>query len=131
MAGPFLLTHLGVIMKKKKPEPKQLQKRNPALHELYPIERLKKQQKTAELDALAAKLSMAGGKTDKIKDYQGPMGFAGSGTRDRMPGTSGYTISEPNLLESLLDKLKIKPFKSKEIKLKPSRIPVEKYKGAI
>ena len=118
-------------MKKKKPEPNKLEKRNPALHELDPIERLKIQQKNAELDALAAKLSMAGGKIDKIKNYQGPMGFAGSGTRDRMPGTSGYIISEPNLLEKLLDKLKIKPFKQKEIQLKPSRRTVEKYKGAI
>jgi len=43
---------------------------------------------------------------DNTADYQGPMGYAGSGTRDRMPGTTpkyGKTV-----LQELLELLKIK-----------------------
>lgn len=43
---------------------------------------------------------------DNTADYQGPMGFAGSGTRDRMPGTTPKY--NKTVLQQLLELLKIK-----------------------
>ena len=110
-----------------------MKKRSKALHERDPIQRLKIQQQEAEsvisgLDSLP----YAGAKWDKNKDYQGPMEKgAGSGTNDRMPGTSGYTLSQPNPVQFLLDLLKIKPYGQRRINLKPTRRPTEKRPGVI
>jgi len=63
--------------------------------------------------------------------YQGPMGYAGSGTKDPMPGTSGYVFTEPTLLENVLDLLKIKKFVPKRKNLTSTKRPVERYPGVI
>jgi len=91
------------------------------LANLDPIERLKIQQRQSEADVTSMiKLPYAGGKPDKERDYQGPMTKgAGSGTKDRMPGTQGYTFTTPNAVERLMDFLKIRKFKPKKQKLKP------------
>ena len=54
-------------------------------------------------------------------DYQGPMDF-GSGTKDRMPGTSGYQL--PTLMDRVLDALKIKKFKPTPMKPTPRPNPM-------
>ena len=66
-------------------------------------------------------------KRSKVKgrhsaDYQGPMDF-GSGTQDRMPGTSGYQTKQPNLIDGVLDALKIKKFKPTDVRMKPTPRP--------
>lgn len=81
--------------------------------------------------ARITKLKDASNKVHKERNYQGPMGYGGSGSTDAMPGSSGYTLSQPNIVESLLDILKIKPFEPKKLQIKPKKRPVEKYPGAI
>lgn len=98
-----------------------------------PIERLKTQQKQQELEvSRATRLKHASLKGLNERNYQGDMGYGGAGSKDRMPGTQGYTYSQPNFLESLMDILKIKPYKRKKLKMKPPTKPVvEKYPGMI
>jgi len=62
--------------------------------------------------------------------YQGPMGYASSGTTDAMPGATGHVFTQPTLLENILDRLKIKKFvpKRKDLTRTPT---VERYPGVI
>jgi len=107
-----------------------MKKRSKILTDLDPIERLKIQQRQSEADVTSMiKLPYAGGKPDKEKDYQGfSPNYKGvvpssPGTRDRMPGASGYSVTTPNPIEYLMDLLKIKKFKPKRIELKPKNRP--------
>ena len=104
------------------------EKRSGSLHERDPIQRLIIQQQEADrarsnLDSLP----YAGDKWDKEKDYQGPQtyrgGNFGSGTKDRMPGANGYTVTTPTPVEYLMDLLRIKKFKPKRVELKPKKRP--------
>ena len=56
-------------------------------------------------------------------DFQGylaaPRDPETPGTADRMPGTTGTTLSQPNLMERVLDVLKIKKFKPQLVPMKP------------
>jgi len=56
-------------------------------------------------------------------DFQGRLGSPRDpqmpGTADRMPGTTGTTLTQPNLMERVLDALKIKKFKPKLVPMKP------------
>ena len=113
-----------------------MKKRSKALTDLDPIERLKIQQKQGERDiASVLPLIYAGGKPDKERDYQGPMTKgAGSGTKDRMPGTSGFVLeTKQSILDKLLQFLKIKkpPSNPTRIELTPTKRPIERYPGAI
>jgi len=97
-----------------------------------PIKRLVIQQKQAEAEGKDdVILPYSSDKVDEVY-YQGPMRKgAGSGSLDRMPGSSGYTWTKPTLLENILDQLKIKKFEPKIKKLTPSKRPVERYPGVI
>ena len=56
-----------------------------------PILRLIRQQQQLEYDVKAAtkgKFAKQRDTNDPEFNYQGPMGYAGSGTKDRMPGTT-------------------------------------------
>jgi hypothetical protein len=110
-----------------------MKKRSKALHEMDPIRRLKIQQQEAEsIISRLDSLPYAGAKLDNSKDYQGPMGRgARGGTKDAMPGTTGFTYSSPNFIERLLDALKIKPYQHKKIKITPTKRPTEKRPGVI
>lgn len=97
-----------------------------------PIKRLVIQQKQAEAEGRSDVILPYS--SDKLERsyYQGPMGRGGgSGSLDRMPGSSGYTWTKPTLLENILDKLKIKEFEPKLKKLTPSKRTVERYPGVI
>ena len=98
-----------------------------------PLKRLTIQQQQEEAAVTSmTRLPHAGGKPDKERDYQGPMSEgAGVGTKDAMPGTTGYTYSTPNPVEMLLDKLRIRPYQRKKIKISPSYRPTERYPGVI
>jgi len=104
------------------------EKRSKALHEKDPIQRLVIQQRQAERDVTdRIILPYAGNKPDPEVDYQGPQFYRGnplgSGTKDRMPGANGYTLTTPNPIESLMHLLKIKKFKPKRVDLKPRKRP--------
>ena len=103
-------------------------KTSKSLADLDPIQRLLIQQKQAERDVQSRIiLPYSANKPDKEANYQGPQtykgGNFGSGSTDRMPGATGYTISTPNPVEFLMDLLKIKKFKPKRVDLKPTKRP--------
>ena len=112
-------------------------KKSRNLANLDPIERLVIQQKQQEQDVSAS----SRGNYAKQRDvgdpdfnYRGPTGYQGGilghGSLDRMPGTTGYTYTEPNTVEYLLDLLKIKKFQPKLNVIKGYRNP-NPMEGAI
>jgi hypothetical protein len=88
-------------------------------------------QRQAEAEGRSSIILPYSGDKQERSFYQGPMGYAGSGTEDRMPGTSGYAWTQPTLLENILDRLKIQKFQPKLRNLTPTKRPVERYPGVI
>ena len=92
-------------------------KKSRNLADIDPIERLKIQQRLEEWDMNQIQKLPKATYTQRSEyyggpsaDYQGPQGFAGPGTLDRMPGTNGYTFvtPQPSFVDNLLDLLRIK-----------------------
>ena len=98
-----LLTNLGIL----KPKPRDWSKADSEVIDNFRALK-KKGKKSLQIQPLnTSSYNDRRFITDTSPDYQGDMGFAGEGTRDRMPGTTPQQTERPT--HSKLNKLKSKP----------------------